>query len=557
MKETPVVLLPSHRSYNDFLLMSYILYHYNLPLPRIAAGADFMAMKFINNVLRWAGAFYIRRSFGLDKLYWAVFTEYVQRLIVNGEAPLEFFLEGTRSRTGKSLPPKLGLLSVVLEPFLKGKVSDISLIPIGVSYERILEETLYAREMLGIPKPKESTSGLIKARSIFEDDYGSIYINFGEPISIRRLCEGHVDRAAYSLAPRFLFSLTKSDQRFIFELAYTVLLEQQKTLVISPWVLIASLLLQSPGGIPLEYLCKRVEWLKDIFVNLGGNVKWPVTKSTLSVVKASLAVHHTAASVSKNNRVYINSASTWTAPGESHPTVAMTKEEVMTIATTHILLGSYRNQLTPMLKQAAMIALTFAKQPTLNKDIMMSRYRFLVNLMSKEFIFHPRTLVQDFDAILRKLEASYYLVISDDNISLTTQGTTLMQFLQKMFHPFVLGYWFACQYTLSLNPNEEISTTNNLARDIQDTVACRIAEGDLFEYDILSLNVLENAVKTCIQLGGLVNNNRNYSSAAHIAGEADNQWEASPGCQALRNLVREANRYLVQYGEDFTLKSLQ
>ncbi|XP_033104031.1 dihydroxyacetone phosphate acyltransferase-like [Anneissia japonica] len=687
MKETPVVLLPSHRSYNDFLLMSYILYHYNLPLPRIAAGADFMAMKFVNQILRWAGAFYIRRSFGSDKLYWAVFTEYVQKLIVNGEAPVEFFLEGTRSRTGKSLPPKLGLLSVVLEPFLKCKVADVSLIPIGVSYERTLEEFLYAREMLGIPKPKESTSGLIKARSIFEDDYGSIYINFGDPISIRTLCEGHVERAAYSLSPRFLFSLTKPDQQFIFELAYTVLLEQQKSLVVSPWVLIASLLIQSPRGIHLDYLCKRVEWLKDIVINFGGNIKWPVSDSLLSVVKSSLAVHHTAASLMKDNRVYVNSASTWIAPGEAPPTVAMTKEEVMTIATTHILLSSYRNQLTPMMKQAAMIALTFSNLKSLSKDlvsdsllsvvksslavhhtaaslmkdnrvyvnsastwiapgeapptvamtkeevmtiatthillssyrnqltpmmkqaamialtfsnlkslskgVMFNRYRFLVSLMSKEFIFHPRTttqdfeailrkldasyfvlisgetisvtthgvtlvqflqkmfhpfllgswfvcqyllslnqedditignaltreiqdvvasriaevstFLQDFEAILRKLDASYFVLISGETISVTTHGVTLVQFLQKMFHPFLLGSWFVCQYLLSLNPEDDITIGNALTRKIQDVVASRIAEGDLVEYDILSLNLLDNAVKTCIQLGGLVN----------------------------------------------------
>ncbi|XP_013792383.1 dihydroxyacetone phosphate acyltransferase-like, partial [Limulus polyphemus] len=105
--EYPVLLLPTHRSYVDFLLISYVCYHFNLPIPAIAAGLDFLGLKALNLLLRNSGAFFIRRLFGGDKLYWAVFTEYVQNQLLGGEAPLEFFVEGTRSRTAKSLNPKL------------------------------------------------------------------------------------------------------------------------------------------------------------------------------------------------------------------------------------------------------------------------------------------------------------------------------------------------------------------------------------------------------------------------------------------------------------------
>ena len=137
-------------------------------------------MKFVNNLLQNAGAFYIRRSFGHDLLYWCAVSEYIKYHITNFQAPIEFFLEGTRSRNGKSLPPKtgnerhnlfpfystdiliisiiVGLLSMALEPYLKGDVPDIQICTISISYERILEENLYAYEVLGIPKPKESTS---------------------------------------------------------------------------------------------------------------------------------------------------------------------------------------------------------------------------------------------------------------------------------------------------------------------------------------------------------------------------------------------------------------
>ena len=109
VRKWPVVLLPSHRSYLDFLLISYVFLHFNLRLPVIAAGQDFMEMAGVSAFLRRSGAFFMRRTFGSDQLYWSVFTEYVQQHLTRGYAPVEFFIEGTRSRMAKSLHPKLGL----------------------------------------------------------------------------------------------------------------------------------------------------------------------------------------------------------------------------------------------------------------------------------------------------------------------------------------------------------------------------------------------------------------------------------------------------------------
>ncbi|KAK3093759.1 hypothetical protein FSP39_019822 [Pinctada imbricata] len=202
IKEYPILLLPTHRSYFDFLLMSFVFFSYELPLPVIAAAMDFSGMKFFGWLLRNSGAFYIRRSFGDDQLYWAVFTEYVQTQICNGDQPIEFYVEGTRSRTLKSYSPKFGMLSASLEPYFKAQVSDIMVIPVSISYDKVLEEKLYAYELLGVPKPKESTSGLLKARSVLQEDFGNVHMHFGEPLSIRRYTDGKADRSVHSLAPR-------------------------------------------------------------------------------------------------------------------------------------------------------------------------------------------------------------------------------------------------------------------------------------------------------------------------------------------------------------------
>ncbi|CAG2056109.1 unnamed protein product [Timema podura] len=154
MGTNPVIFAPSHRSYADFILMSYICFHYDLQIPAIAAGMDFHGMWGLGRLLRDCGAFFMRRSFSSDRLYWTVFSEYVNTLVTNNPSSLEFFIEGTRSRSGKTLWPKFGILSMALTPFLSGRIPDITVIPVNISYDRTLEEKLFSYELLGIPKPR-------------------------------------------------------------------------------------------------------------------------------------------------------------------------------------------------------------------------------------------------------------------------------------------------------------------------------------------------------------------------------------------------------------------
>ena len=210
LKQYPTIFLPLHRSYMDFLLVSIICFHKNIQLPAVATGQDFLGLSFLSQVIRHTGAFFIRRSFGSDQLYWALFNEYVQQHLLNCDRPLEFFIEGMRSRTSKSLRPKLGMLSSCIEPYLKGhRLEDIYLVPISLTYERLLEELLYSNELLGIPKPKESVSGLVKARSILNQSFGTIFINFSRPISVREMMH-HLSgpKLTNTLMPSFVFELS-------------------------------------------------------------------------------------------------------------------------------------------------------------------------------------------------------------------------------------------------------------------------------------------------------------------------------------------------------------
>jgi glycerol-3-phosphate O-acyltransferase len=180
-----IIYLPTHRSYMDFIILTYLCFEYNIPMPCIAAAQDFLGLGLVANLLRNCGAFFIRRSFRTDLLYWTIFDEYVKTHLVHGDYPLEFFIEGARSRTLKTLlPPRQGMLKSCLECYFRRQIDNLILVPISINYEKVLEDNLHANELLGIPKPKESKSGLLKATQILKKSFGSMIVRFSQPIHI-------------------------------------------------------------------------------------------------------------------------------------------------------------------------------------------------------------------------------------------------------------------------------------------------------------------------------------------------------------------------------------
>uniref|UniRef100_A0A671Q2U6 Phospholipid/glycerol acyltransferase domain-containing protein n=1 Tax=Sinocyclocheilus anshuiensis TaxID=1608454 RepID=A0A671Q2U6_9TELE len=433
VQEHPVVLLPSHRSYMDFLMMSYLLYMCDLPLPVIAAGMDFMSMKFVGEMLRMSGAFFIRRSFGGDKLYWAVFSEYVKTMLRNGYAPVEFFLEGTRSRTCKSLTPKMGLLNIVMEPFFKGELFDVNLVPVSISYERILEESLYARELLGVPKPKESTSGLLKARRVLSEDYGSMHVYFGHPVSLRSLAEGKINRSQYNLLPRYIPQKPRVDtHEFLNDAAFRLVRIQEENMVLKPWVLIATLLLQNPDGLELSFLTEQTDWLRHLALAFGAFLDWPNHEACSEVVSCSLALHRHLLSVSAGH-VQLNVTD---APqDETTPEEAVFHRAVVVLSC-----ASYRNQILHVFLRPALLAVAMQSANSNRKDDVYNCFNFLRNMFSNEFILCPGDSVQDFEEACYLLMKRGVLQVLEHEIVMSASGHSTLAFLCSVLDPFLQGY---------------------------------------------------------------------------------------------------------------------
>jgi len=185
-----LVLLPSHKSHIDYLILSYIFNQHNLPLPVIAAG-DNLNFFPMGGVFRRGGAFFIRRSFRGDRLYAAVVDAYVRRLLRSGY-PVELFLEGGRSRTGKLLAPKFGLLNMVADAALAIPDQECFFVPISIGYERVIEAQGYERELRGAEKTKEDAAGLLKSSELLRHRYGTINMQVGQILTfgeIRREIE--------------------------------------------------------------------------------------------------------------------------------------------------------------------------------------------------------------------------------------------------------------------------------------------------------------------------------------------------------------------------------
>ncbi|MCP4692829.1 MAG: glycerol-3-phosphate acyltransferase [Desulfobacterales bacterium] len=182
-RKGPVILMPCHRSHIDYIVLSYIIYNQNMPCPHIFAGEN-LSFWPMGSILRRGGAFFVRRSFAGAVFYSKVFAEYIHALLKEG-FNIEVFIEGTRSRTGKLLPPQLGMLSILLNAFKNGACEDMIIVPVFIGYDQLPEEDAYLRELRGEKKEPENLLQMIQARKILEKRFGKIYINFDEPVSLK------------------------------------------------------------------------------------------------------------------------------------------------------------------------------------------------------------------------------------------------------------------------------------------------------------------------------------------------------------------------------------
>ncbi|KAK3876086.1 hypothetical protein Pcinc_019098 [Petrolisthes cinctipes] len=520
--ETPVVLLPTHRSYADFLLVSYIAYHFNLPLPVIAAGMDFMSMAVIGDKLRGSGAFYIRRSFMDNTLYWAVFQEYVLTIVECTGAPLEFFLEGTRSRSGKSLPPKIGLLGCVSECWLRGRLPDLAIVPISISYERTLEEKLYAYELLGVPKPKESTSGLLKATSILKENYGDIYITVGDAVSVREFLEPLVDRHLSVATPSHLAPLSRPELSACESLGYHMLRKIQQGVVTSVWsvmcIHLQRVLSTGQWSLPFDTLVQETAWLIDLLKRIGAVIS--VEGGVKESVERCLEIHREVARLGEDGRVHIQRLYNHSL-ATTNGTKMSLKGTSLINAVTEQVLQHYINKVIHLLIRPALLSLALISLHTTTLEKLKSRFEFLRSLFGYDFIFEKNAEGRDFMEGLSVMMWCGEASLVQDHVHLVQGGGRFMKTLLNVLSPFVLAY-FCTARTLA---SQEWVDNGELVAASQLAVENCLTPGS-GRYSALSLDSIRHALRALTRMG----------AATRITGE-DGKVRLKPVVQSVSSIV--------------------
>ena len=353
-----VVYVPCHRSHFDYLLLGWVTYQEGLQLPHIAAGIN-LNMPVVGGVLRRGGAFFLRRSFKGNRLYAAVFDAYIQEVLAKGYS-MEYFIEGGRSRTGRLLAPKGGMLAMTVNAYVNNPQRPIVFVPIYFGYEKLIEGQAFISELGGATKEKESLGGLIRSVKSLRDHFGKVWVNFGEPIDLDPMLERHrPDWRSYEPSngerPPWLGGI-------VDELGTTIMQNINSAAAVTPNSLLAYVLLATPKQkIGLDELRRQLQLSIDLirrfrYSELVTVPDWPPDKI-----------------IAHGERLDVISRS-------SHPMGEVIHMEERTA----VLMTYFRNNITHLLAVPASVACCFIHATELEHTELQRLVRLIYPFMKKE-----------------------------------------------------------------------------------------------------------------------------------------------------------------------------
>jgi len=254
-EKTPVAFVFSHRSHLDGMAMYSMLHREGLP-PSHLVGGDNMAVFPLGTLARRSGAVFIRRSFKDDPVYKATIRQYVDYLLEK-RFSLSWAIEGTRSRSGKLMPPRLGLLAWVVDSWRRRSVDDVVFVPVSISYDQIVELADYAAEQRGGKKRAESAAWLAGFISGIQAPHGKMYVRFGETLSLAEYFGRHDDAPQAEEATIDLHKLA-------FELSVRI----NRATLVTPTALVSMVLLANgPRAVTLAEVAGEAADLQEFAVS--------------------------------------------------------------------------------------------------------------------------------------------------------------------------------------------------------------------------------------------------------------------------------------------------
>jgi glycerol-3-phosphate O-acyltransferase len=417
-RKGPVIYVPSHKSHIDYLVLNHILYLNHMHIPRIAAGKN-LSFWPMGPFFRKSGAFFIRRSFRGARLYATVFTRYITALLEERH-PLEFFIEGGRSRSGKLVLPKIGFLSILIQAFKEGHCDDLVFVPASITYDRIIEEQSYLKELGGGQKKKESFRQVIGTRQFLKKKYGKIYIRFGQPLPMKDYLDQNGDLG------------DKTHKRLAFHLIRAI----NRASLVTPLALLASVILTRH---------RRGFHLQELMDTVGILMRFLQKYQTLVATSLSMqdkAIEEALAILIKTNVVSLLED---TDGSEVFYYVDDEKKRE---------LEYYKNNIVHCFMSHAFVALSLltGKEEVKNARSILDDYNFFKKVFRYEFIYDEGVTVQDKidEATDYFLEASYIAVSgSRDGYRVTRLGFDQLPIWAAYTKTFLESYWIATRAVIA------------------------------------------------------------------------------------------------------------
>ncbi len=428
----PLVLCPTHRSYVDFLVLSYALWRYGVNPPHIAAGANLSFFP-LGAFFRRTGAFFLRRSFRDDPIYQAVFEAYVLELVRTGTS-IEFFPEGTRSRTGKMLMPKFGMFKMVVDGYREGAADELMFVPISIDYDRLIEAGSYAHELAGGEKKAEDMRGVLKATSVLRSRYGRVHIQFAEPISLAELAQRRN-------LPRSMD--TSGDEAWRTEverLGYRILHSAAMVASVTPTSVVSTALLGHRGrGMAQTKFLQRSNDIIEFLETGGGRLSDSLSNHdgrTPAREARNAAVLEAVQSLVEDGLVSVDRAGR----SDAEPIYRVPEDR-------RLALDFYKNGVMNQCAPAALVARAAQKQSgtRLRYTQLHDDTRFVSRLFKREFLYRADSgFTTYFDDSLAQLAIRGFLDVHDDG-TVVVHNAAAMRLLAALLDSYVEAYWVTCR----------------------------------------------------------------------------------------------------------------
>jgi glycerol-3-phosphate O-acyltransferase len=515
-KEGCVVLLPSHKSHIDYLILSYVFNDENIQLPLIAAG-DNLSFFPLGPVFRRAGAFFIRRSFKGDKLYASVVDTYVRRLIRDG-FPIELFLEGGRSRTGKLLPPKFGMLTMLVDAALTVPQRKVLYVPVSIGYERIVETGAYGKELSGGEKVKEDATGLLRTTDVLRHRYGRINLQFGAELTLEDIRED--------------LGLTKSDETrpsqrraIITRLGNRVMDEINRVTAVTPGALTAiALLSHGHRGVPHDELVERCARLLVVLTEMDARAT-PSTATPSGTLRPD-AIREAAQLFTDAQLIVAH------APAEPDPDVKTDEGRVGagTIYTIpdakRLELDTSKNMIVHFFVERALVSISLLATPGVpcTKKSIHDRVQRLSRLFKHEFRFRADAPFSEiFDETIERMRVAGEVSLHADGMldagpgRLGWSGREWLLTYAAFLKNFIEGYRVAARGLGALSKGP--LTEKELIKKTLGTGKRMFFTGEIERWEAISQPILKNALSAFAD-GGVIRSKDGKVELVHATAEA-------------------------------------